>query len=260
MTPTDPLTLASLVETLTTHYGSFESAVLRHQNYRVYHNPWYIGGSGDGSFIFVTNKGHVKSGNSISSGMYMSSAMMGKIIRREMAVPAHILTAPSTPCLSDQAPNDVSNQQEITVARSATTKKAAVAKTPAKGLTKRTATDTRKAPAKAAAPVKAPAKATDGTGPKIDRSKYQYDSSDTKSASGRKTVNNGDALATALAGKTHTEVIDLVKANGGKVNDNWTNLNPGMQRMSAGNVLRAMWRKEGVITIDGKKVRAPAAA
>ena len=129
-----------------------------------------------------------------------------------------------------------------------------------------TKTPTRKSAAKTAAPSKAeaPSKAVavplgDGAEVvRIDRSRYE--DTGVKSASGRKTVDNGDPLAVALRGKTYDEVVDIIKENGGEPNANWDNLNKGMARMSAGNVLRAMWRKANVLTIDGKKVRVPAVA
>lgn len=92
---------------------------------------------------------------------------------------------------------------------------------------------------------------------KIDRARYDA-TVGIKSATGRKTVNNGDPLANALVGKTHTDVIELVRQHAPeKVSDRWSTLNPGMARMSAGNVLRAHWKREGVVTIDGKKIHAP---
>lgn len=119
----------------------------------------------------------------------------------------------------------------------------------------------RKAAAKEAAPKKAAApkepSETNGTGPRIDRSRYQYDAAGTKSASGRKTVNNGDLLAKALEGKDSAAVIEVLTSNGGEAKDTWANLNEGMRRMSAGNVLRALWRKNGHVTVDGKRVRFP---
>lgn len=145
-------------------------------------------------------------------------------------------------------------------------RKEAAEKTPRKNAAKKAAVPARTAapakvaaPAKAAAAPKAPAAPRDGasTGPRIDRSRYQYSSSDTKSASGRKTVNNGDLLAKALEGKNSEAVVEILVANGGEPKDTWANLNEGMRRMSAGNVLRALWRKNGHVTIEGKRVRFP---
>jgi membrane protein involved in colicin uptake len=88
----------------------------------------------------------------------------------------------------------------------------------------------------------------------IDRSKYNYETNkDIKTASGRPSVDNGDELAAALRGKSADETVELVSINGGVVNDNWTNLNAGLRRMSAGNVLRRLARRSEGVVIDTKK-------
>lgn len=93
----------------------------------------------------------------------------------------------------------------------------------------------------------------------IDRAKHNYTvHKDAKTASGRSSIDCGDPLAEALRGKTAAEVVDLVAANGGEPNPNWENLNQGMARMSAGNVLRRLAKRTEGITIDGKVIKLEA--
>lgn len=80
----------------------------------------------------------------------------------------------------------------------------------------------------------------------------QYKVSDTKTASGRKSVDNDDAVAKKLRGKTLNEVRDIAIAAGlgprwngtGDFKDKraWKDLNPGQARMAVGNALRALER------------------
>ena len=87
----------------------------------------------------------------------------------------------------------------------------------------------------------------------VDRSKYSYTTNkEVKTASGRASVDNDDPLAAALRGKTSEEVINLVAVNGGTVNPKWNDLNQGLARMSAGNVLRKLAKRTEGIKIDGK--------
>ena len=95
----------------------------------------------------------------------------------------------------------------------------------------------------------------------VDRSRYDYvTTKEVKTASGRASVDNNDPLAAALRGKTCDEVIALVDANGGVVNPNWQNLNPGLARMAAGNVLRKLAKRTEGIKIDGKTLAIAVAA
>ena len=94
----------------------------------------------------------------------------------------------------------------------------------------------------------------------IDRSKHKYAAhKEAKTAGGRASVDNDDALASALRGKAAGDVVDLVKANGGEVNPNWDNLNQGLARMAAGNVLRKLAKRSEGVTIDGKVIKLEAA-
>lgn len=81
----------------------------------------------------------------------------------------------------------------------------------------------------------------------IDRSRYQK--YDTKTAGGRPSVDNGDPLAEALRGMTAEQVIQVLEANGGAAKEGWANLNVGMQRMNAGNALRAILKKNGSVIV-----------
>lgn len=72
-----------------------------------------------------------------------------------------------------------------------------------------------------------------------------YHVSDTKTASGRKSVDTNDALAQKLRGKTVEELEELARKAGiGERLKDWKNLNPGMFRMTVGNALRAIERQK----------------
>jgi hypothetical protein len=89
----------------------------------------------------------------------------------------------------------------------------------------------------------------------VDRSKYSYVAHrDQKTASGRTSVDNDDPIAAALRGKTASEAADLVEQNGGTVNPKWAELNEGLARMSAGNVLRKLAKRTEGVKIDGKRI------
>lgn len=60
-----------------------------------------------------------------------------------------------------------------------------------------------------------------------------------KTASGSPSVHCGDDVASAMLGLTHDELAPLAKENGIDFT-RWSHLNPGMQRMNLGNVLRRM--------------------
>ena len=109
-------------------------------------------------------------------------------------------------------------------------------------------------PAKALAPERV---ATEGGGKNIiDRSKHVYPvNKEQKTAGGRASVDNDDPLAAALRGKSAGDVIDLVRDNGGEVNPNWENLNQGLARMAAGNVLRKLAKRSEGVKIDGDVIK-----
>lgn len=94
----------------------------------------------------------------------------------------------------------------------------------------------------------------------FNQERYKYEANGVKTASGRKSVDAGDAVAVALRGKTADDVVALVEANGGQVKPNWASLNPGLRRMSASNVLRGLLSKNGKITVDGTEIVKPVAA
>lgn len=80
----------------------------------------------------------------------------------------------------------------------------------------------------------------------------QYKVSDVKTPSGRKSVDNDDATARKLRGKSLNEVRDIAVEAGlgprwngtGEFKDKraWKDLNPGQARMAVGNALRAIER------------------
>lgn len=88
------------------------------------------------------------------------------------------------------------------------------------------------------------AKAATGSVISADRV-ADYHVSDTKTASGRKSVDTNDALAQKLRGKSVEELEDLARKAGiGDRLKDWKNLNPGMFRMTVGNALRAIERQK----------------
>ena len=94
----------------------------------------------------------------------------------------------------------------------------------------------------------------------VNQDRYQYEANGVKTASGRKSVDCGDAVSVALRGKTADEVVALVSENGLEVSENWAKLNPGLRRMSASNVLRRAARGENGIMVDGENVKLSKAA
>lgn len=81
--------------------------------------------------------------------------------------------------------------------------------------------------------------------PMIDPKKAaKYKVSDTKTASGRKSIDCDDAVARKLRGKTPDEIKDIAgKAGLGDRYKEWVkNLNVGQARMAVGNALRAIER------------------
>lgn len=69
----------------------------------------------------------------------------------------------------------------------------------------------------------------------VDRAKYK----DTRSASGAKSLNNGDPVAVAMEGMNIDEVYTLAKGvTGEDYKEKYTKLNLGMQRMNLGNRIR----------------------
>ena len=109
------------------------------------------------------------------------------------------------------------------------------------------------AKAKKAAPKRAAAK-SGGSKSVIDQSKYDYEVSDVKTASGRKSVSNGDRVAQALRGLDAKSVLAALKDNGLKPNPSWDGLNPGMVRMNVGNMLRRLVRNNQSVKSGGKSI------
>lgn len=89
----------------------------------------------------------------------------------------------------------------------------------------------------------------------FNRAKYAYQKNGVKTPSGRPAVDNGDALAVAIRGKNAAECIALVEENGEEVPARWAELNIGMQRMNASNVLRRLAKSEEGVKIDGQTIR-----
>ena len=88
----------------------------------------------------------------------------------------------------------------------------------------------------------------------FNRAKYSYQKSGVKTPSGRPAVDNGDAVAVALRSKSADECVALVQENGEEVPARWAELNVGMRRMNASNVLRRLAKGDGV-RIDGQIIK-----
>ena len=75
-------------------------------------------------------------------------------------------------------------------------------------------------------------------------------------ASGKKSLSNGDTIAKALEGKTAEEVLlmaeSLLGLPSGTLQSQYARLNPGQQRMNAGNRLRAALKKGTIAVVDGE--------
>ena len=113
--------------------------------------------------------------------------------------------------------------------------------------TEATATETATAIPKATkkekkvAKPKAKKKAVKVEGSIIDNAtRKEYEKSNVKTASGARSISNGDTVAKALNGLTVEQLEKVAKR--ADLEDRfkgWGKLNPGMQRMNLGNVLRA---------------------
>lgn len=78
-------------------------------------------------------------------------------------------------------------------------------------------------------------------------------------ASGKKSLSNGDAVAKALEGINAAEVLvmaeTLLQMEPGTLRAQYSRLNPGQQRMNAGNRLRAALKKGTIAVVDGELVK-----
>lgn len=111
-----------------------------------------------------------------------------------------------------------------------------------------------KAPTKKST-AKSESTAESGVSIRVEKDKYNP----ARTASGTKSLNNGDPVAVALEGLTLAEVQSLANSFIGE-NDfgtRYAKLNPGMQRMNIGNRMRGAINKattkaeDGTITKDG---------
>ena len=75
-------------------------------------------------------------------------------------------------------------------------------------------------------------------------------------ASGKKSLSNGDTIAKALEGKAAEEVLQIADSllglPSGTLQSQYARLNPGQQRMNAGNRLRAALKKGTIAVVDGE--------
>jgi hypothetical protein len=94
---------------------------------------------------------------------------------------------------------------------------------------------------------KKPPKADDAVHITPDLDKYKV-SRDVRTESGAPSVDIGDATAKLLRGKTldkvYKVVAKLLDASEKSLRDRYTHLNPGQQRMTLGNRLRAAVKRE----------------
>jgi len=93
----------------------------------------------------------------------------------------------------------------------------------------------------------------------VDRARYTYPRHETKTASGRKAIDNDDTIANILRGRSLEDTFNLMRDNGININPDWSRLNPGLQRMAAGNVIRGFYKNSGYILVDGVMIKAPKA-
>lgn len=104
------------------------------------------------------------------------------------------------------------------------------------------------------------AKASNGTTKSVvDLSRYSYEkAADAKTPSGRACVDNADGIAEALRGKSVEDIEAIFAKNkiGDSFKPSWRKLNPGLARMSAGNVLRGIVRKGTPIKVGSETVKA----
>jgi len=94
---------------------------------------------------------------------------------------------------------------------------------------------------------------------------------DQKTTSGKAKYDINDDVATSLRDKTHDEIIafavDYVNADPktkipvtlSSLTERWAHLNPGMQRMNAGNVIRGSIRRQGIAKVRKAAAEAKAA-
>lgn len=93
----------------------------------------------------------------------------------------------------------------------------------------------------------------------VPRDRYSYVThDDVKTQSGRASVDNDDTIASALRGKTTEQVYEVLTASGGEIQDKWLRLNPGMQRMAAGNVIRRIYNAGEPVLVDGETLKREA--
>lgn len=93
--------------------------------------------------------------------------------------------------------------------------------------------------------------------PIYNTERYKYTKHAVKTASGKRAaVDNGDPLSEALRGKD-AEFLSIVAGENGIDFSKWDNLNLGMKRMNFGNSLRALYRNNGFVVVDGVKIENP---
>jgi len=95
----------------------------------------------------------------------------------------------------------------------------------------------------------------------IDQQRYRYEANGIKTKAGRKSVDNGDPIATAIRGMDADQVVELVRSNGGAelIKPGWATLNPGLRRMTASNVLRGLLSRNKQVQIGDSLIKLPEA-
>lgn len=88
--------------------------------------------------------------------------------------------------------------------------------------------------------------------------KYRAGYEPSISASGRKSLNTGDAVAHLLAGMDAITVVQVAEAvlgfEGGELVEKYNNLNNGQKRMNAGNRIRSAVKRGDITVKDLEKV------
>lgn len=100
----------------------------------------------------------------------------------------------------------------------------------------------------------------DKTAPVINTGSYNYGKVKVKDADGKSRTSrgNGDAVATAMLGLSHDELLKVMKKNGltDKLGDKPGKVNNGQFRMLLGNSLRALVRGGTPVDINGVEVKS----
>lgn len=69
--------LTQFIETLTRHYGATEAPAMNTTKAKAYRNPWAT--EDTAAYVFVTTRGHIRFGSSLTRSSYMSMALATRV-------------------------------------------------------------------------------------------------------------------------------------------------------------------------------------